>query len=120
MAKKKIMVVDDSHYTVKILKMMLETENFEVSTAYSGKECLDKLKEKPDLILLDILMPEIGGIDVLRGIMKSDPQAKVIMLTVMGQKPITEECKKVGAKDFIMKPCDSEELIRRIKKIVGE
>ena len=120
MTKKKIMLVDDSHYMVKIIGMVLESEGFEVITTYSGEECLNKLKEKPDLILLDILMPEMSGTDVLKTVMKKDPEAKVVMLTVMGQEPIMTKCKQLGAKDFIMKPFDNVDLIRRVKKVIGE
>lgn len=120
MTKKKIMLVDDSHYIVKIIGMVLESEGFEIITTYSGKECLNKLKEKPDLILLDILMPEMSGTDVLKTVMKKDPKAKVVMLSVMGQEPIMTECKRLGAKDFIMKPFDNVDLVRRVKKVIGE
>lgn len=116
---KKIMVVDDSCAIVRAVKMLLESEKFDVVPAYSGEECLIKLKkEKPDLILLDILMP-MSGVDVLRTI-KSDSPAKVIMFSVMGQEQIVEECKQMGAEDFITKPFDNADLVRRVKKILNE
>lgn len=114
--KKKIMVVDDSREIAKVIQKILESENFAVKTAYSGAECLDKLKkETPDLILLDIMMPGMGGISVLREVMKRDPKAKVVMLTVVGQVSQINECSKLGAKDFITKPFDNKDLIRRVK-----
>ncbi|MFQ6129923.1 MAG: response regulator transcription factor [Candidatus Hadarchaeaceae archaeon] len=117
--KKKIMVVDDSREIVKVIQKILESENFAVTTAYSGAECLNKLKkEAPDLILLDLLMPGMGGINVLRELMRRDPKAKVVMLTVMGQVSIVNECSQLGAKDFITKPFDNEDLIRRVKWIL--
>lgn len=118
-AKKKIMVVDDSRYIVKVARRILELENFEVVPAYNGEECLDKLKKgKPDLILLDSLMP-MSGVNVLKRVLKSNPEAKVIMLTVMDQKQVIEECKQLGAVDYITKPFDNKDLIRRVKQIVG-
>lgn len=117
--KKKIMVVDDSREIVKVIQRILESENFAVTTAYSGVECLNKLKkEAPDLILLDLLMPGMGGVNVLRELMRRDPKAKVVMLTVIGQVSIVNECSQLGAKDFITKPFDNEDLIRRVKWIL--
>ncbi len=117
--KKKIMVVDDAREIVKAIQIILESENFAVATAYSGAECLDKLKkETPDLILLDIMMPGMGGVSVLREVMKRDPKAKVVMLTVVGQVSQINECSKLGAKDFITKPFDNKDLIRRVKWIL--
>jgi len=118
--KKRIMIADDSRSIVKAVKKVLETEGFEVITAYSGEDCLTKLKkEKPDLILLDILM-SLSGVEVLKSIMKLNPKANVIMLTVMGEEPVIKECRRLGAKDFITKPFDNKELVQRVKQALGE
>ncbi len=119
MVKKKIMIVDDSRHIVKGVRTILESENFEVIPTHDGEECLDKLKkEKPDLILLDILMP-MSGVDVLKRIHKSNPETKMIMFTVMGQERVIKECKELGAVDFITKPFDNQDLIRRVRQVVG-
>ena len=116
---KKIMVVDDSRFIVKAVKTLLESEKFNVVPAYSGEECLSALKiEKPDLILLDILLP-MNGVDVLR-VIKSSSQAKVIMFSAMGQGQIIQECKRIGAVDYITKPFDNADLVRRVKGILNE
>lgn len=118
--KKKIMVVDDSREVVKVVQRLLKSENFAVTTAYSGAECLDKLKkETPDLILLDLLMPGMGGVNVLRELMRRDPNAKVVILTVLGQVSVVNECSQLGAKDFVTKPFDNKDLIRRVKWILS-
>jgi len=117
---RKIMVVDDSRSIVKAVKKLLELEKFDIVPAYDGEECLSRLKkEKPDLILLDILMP-MNGIDVLRVVMKSDPKARVMMFTVMGQEKTIKECKRMGALDYITKPFDNEDLVRKVKKALNE
>lgn len=117
--KKKVLIADDSRHIVRAISVLLGSEDFKVITASSGKECLNKMeKEKPDLILLDILMPT-SGVEVLKQILKLNPKAKVAMLTVMGQKKVIEDCKRLGAVDYITKPFDNAELVSRVKKIVG-
>lgn len=132
MAKKRIMVVDDERYVVKVVKMILESENFDVMPTYSGKECLDKLeKEKPDLILLDIMMPGMNGWETYERIREVNENQKVIFLTAVGapnseplaaasQKFHVPKAKKLGAADYITKPFDKEDLVKRVKRVFGE
>lgn len=115
------MVVDDSRFIVRAVKTLLESESekFKVVPAYTGEECLSKLKkEKPDLILLDILMP-MNGINLLK-VIKSCFKTKVVMFSVMGQEQVIRECKRLGAADFITKPFDNEDLVRRVKTLLNE
>lgn len=113
------MVVDDSPYIVKVVKKLLESEKLNAVPAHSGEEALRKLKkEKPDLVLLDILMP-MNGIDVLK-VIKSSSQAKVVMFSVMAQEHTIKECKRMGAEDYITKPFDNKDLVRRVKKLLIE
>jgi len=130
-AKKKIMVVDDSRAIVRAVELLLETENFETVSAFSGKECLEKLeREKPDLILLDIMMPGMDGREVCRRIKKTNKKVKVIFLTGVGvvkpsglsalcRKFHAEISKELGAVDYITKPFDNEDLVRRVKQALG-
>lgn len=114
------MVVDDSRFIVRAVKKLLKSENFNVVPVYDGEECLSILeKEKPDLILLDILM-HMDGINVLKTIMNSYSQAKVIMFTVMGQEKTIRECKKMGAVGYITKPFDNADLVRKVKNVLNE
>ncbi|MEM2889926.1 MAG: response regulator [Candidatus Hadarchaeum sp.] len=131
MPKKKIMVVDDSRSIVRAVELLLESEGFETVTASNGRECLEKLeKEKPDLILLDIMMPGMNGREVCKQIKKSNKEVKVIFLTGIGvtksedfsalcQKFHADILREIGAVDYITKPFDNEDLIRRIKKALG-
>ena len=117
---KKIMVVDDEPDTVDLVKLVLETEGFEVMTAYSGSECLMKLeKEEPDAVLLDIMMPELDGFAVLRKL-KADPATKdieVIMLTNLSDTDSYKKALELGANGYLVKIDNPpEKLIDEVEK----
>ncbi|MEM3421360.1 MAG: response regulator [Candidatus Hadarchaeum sp.] len=114
---RKILVLDDDPHICRAVKLLLEGEGFRVATAQDWQECLAKLEEeKPDLILLDILMPTIVGLSALRLIKESHPQTKVIMFSVLGSKLCRQLSSELGAVDFITKPFDNEDLIKRVKQ----
>jgi DNA-binding response OmpR family regulator len=114
---KKILVIDDSHFAVQTIKNCLRGK-YEVSAVCLAKHALEIVRvEKPDLILLDIMMPEINGIDLLKEIqidlsMRAIP---VIMLTFISNIETESECLKLGARDFVRKPFNTEMLISRIE-----
>lgn len=116
----KIMVVDDEPDTVDLIKLVLETEGFEVISAYSGKECLEKLKMgKPALILLDIMMPMMDGWEVFHKIKEEYPDIPVAILTIRDR----DIDKMLGlhvlkADDYITKPFGRQELVNRVRKII--
>jgi two-component system response regulator VicR len=120
----KIMVVDDEPDVVDLVKLVLESDGFGVVTAYSGKECLEKIeKEMPDLVLLDIMMPQMDGWEVFRRIKANDRTSgiPVAMLTAKTQsidKMIGLHVVKVD--DYITKPFGRSELLERVKKILKE
>ncbi len=118
---KKILIADDSLFMRMTLKDNLP-EGYEVVEADSGAKTLEQFKkEKPDLVLLDIVMPEgeEEGVRVLREIMQSDPQACVVMITAVGQEAIIEECKKLGARDYIVKPFDEKQVAETVEKYLS-
>ena len=116
------MVVDDEPDTVDLIKLVLETEGFEVISAYSGKECLEKLKiEKPSMILLDLMMPGMDGWEVFHEIKKKYQDIPVAILTISDR----DIDKMLGlhvlkADDYIIKPFGRQELIDRIRKILDK
>ena len=119
---KKILIADDSLFMRMSLKDNLP-EGYEVIEADSGTSALEQFKKgKPDLVLLDIVMPEgeEEGVKVLREIMQRDPQACVVMITAVGQEAIIEECKKLGARDYIVKPFDEEQIAETVQKCLSE
>lgn len=115
---KKILVVDDSLFMRKVLKNVL-AKGYEIVEADSGAEALEQFKkETPDLVLLDIIMPqgEEEGLRVLQTIMKTNSKTKVIMITAVGQDSIIKACKKFGAKDYIVKPFDEKLVVETVEK----
>jgi len=115
---KKILIVDDSLFMRKILKEIL-AKGYEIVEADSGTKALEQFgKERPDIVLLDIIMPggTEAGLGVLQRIMKSNPEAKVIMITAIGQDSTIKQCKKLGAKDYIVKPFDEKLVVETVQK----
>jgi len=117
----KILIADDSLFMRRILKDIL-SEKYQIVEADSGSETIRQYEmEKPDLVLLDIIMPEgeEEGVRVLRSIMGQDPKAQVVMITAVGQDAITEECRKLGAKDYIVKPFDTQLVVEMVEKYLS-
>lgn len=118
----KIMIVDDASFMRSSLKFIAEKHGHTVvGTASDGKEAVDLYsKLKPDLVTLDILMKDLDGISTLKLLLKQDPQAKIIMVTAMGQETKQEEAKKIGASGYIRKPFKPEDIAAEITRILGE
>ena len=107
----KILVVDDEIEVVQLLKDFLTSKGYEVYTALNGAEALAWVKEvKPDIVLLDIIMPGIGGIDTLKEIKKIDPTTAVIMVTGLIDEELANKTIKLGAFDYIIKPINIDYL----------
>jgi len=103
----KILVVDDEIEACNALKEFLEGKGYEVYTAHDGKTALDKLRElRPQLVLLDMIMPGMHGIEVLHEIKKIDPRIGVIMVTVVTDEEQAKKALRLGAYDYITKPVD--------------
>ena len=120
--KKRILIVDDEEDIVSLIRMSLNLANFDTLEALSGRQALELLKkDKPDLILLDIMMPEMDGYEVCRQIKRNRKLKKVpvVMLTAKGQKNDAEEGLESGADDYIIKPFDPYELGERVREMLG-
>src|SRR5277367_925363 len=111
-AKEKIMVVDDEPSIRKYLRTLLEVDGFEVETLPSGKEALQRIGEgeRPDFIILDVLMPEMDGLETLRQLMQVDRALNVIMLSCTNEVTTVVEAIRVGALDYLTKPFEKPEL----------
>lgn len=118
---KKILVVDDNVDMVDLLKSILEMEGYEVIEAFDGQEALDKTKQQhPDFILLDIMMPVMDGWEAcrrLKGCRKTS-EIPVTILTARVDPQDKERASQLGAEDYLTKPFEPDELLKRIKKVV--
>ena len=116
----KVLIIDDSSFMRALLRNILNKIGIkDVTEASLGKQAIDEFKkQKHDLVLLDIILPDVGGEEVLVEIMKAKPKPKVIMVTAVGQKPMMEKCRKLGVKDYIIKPFDNKKIEATIKKVM--
>lgn len=111
---KKIMVVDDSYMTEKELKFILRAQNdYEVVSHYTtGEDALEHIEEdKPDIVLMDVVMPGIDGLETTKKLLEKTPQARIIILTSMVYDSTVLEAKKAGASGFLCKPLELAEVI---------
>ncbi len=118
---KNILVCDDAAFMRMMIKDILTKNGYNVAgEAENGLKAVEKYNEvKPDLVLMDITMPEMDGIQALKKIKASDPGAMVIMCSAMGQQAMVIESIQAGAKDFIVKPFQAERVLEAVKKVVG-
>lgn len=115
---KKILIVDDAAFMRMMLRDILTKAGYEiVGEASNGNDAVKRFKElNPDLVTMDITMPDSNGLEALKEIMSIDASAKVIMCSALGQQAMVIEAIKLGAKDFIVKPFQSERVIESVKK----
>lgn len=113
----RILIVDDAMFMRSMIKGILSKEGYELFEASNGKEMLTKYEEvKPDLVTLDITMPEMDGITAVKELMKKHPDAKVIMCSAMGQQAMVIEAIQNGARDFLVKPFEADRVLMSVKK----
>ena len=117
----RIMVVDDAAFMRMMLKDILSKGGYEVvGEAENGLKAVERYKElTPDLVLMDITMPELDGIGAVKQIKGIDPGAKIIMCSAMGQQAMVLESIQAGAKDFIVKPFQADRILEAVSKAVG-
>jgi two-component system chemotaxis response regulator CheY len=118
---KSILIVDDAAFMRMMIKDILSKNGYTIAgEAENGKIAVDKYSEtKPDLVLMDITMPEMDGIQALKAIKGVDPSANIIMCSAMGQQAMVIEAIQSGAKDFIVKPFQAERVLEAVKKAIG-
>lgn len=116
MEKFKLLLVDDEEEFVKSLSERLKMRKLSADIAFNGEEALEKIEEEePDVILLDLKMPGIHGMDVLRQVKKAYPKVQVVILTGHGTDKHEDESKRLGAFDYLEKPVDIDLLVKTLK-----
>lgn len=118
---KRVMVCDDAAFMRMVIKDILVKNGYEIAAeAENGLKAVERYPEaKPDLVLMDITMPEVDGIEAVRRIKALDPNANVIMCSAMGQQAMVIEAIQAGAKDFIVKPFQADRVLEAVRKVIG-
>lgn len=116
-----ILIVDDAAFMRMMIKDVLTKNGYNIAgEAENGQKAIEKYNElSPDLVIMDITMPEVDGIQAVKAITKEHPDAKVIMCSAMGQQAMVIESIQAGAKDFIVKPFQADRVIEAVKKVIG-
>ncbi|MCD6254148.1 MAG: response regulator [Thermotogae bacterium] len=115
----KVLIVDDAAFMRMLLKDIITKAGYEVvGEAGNGVEAVQKYKElKPDMVTMDITMPQMDGIQAIKEIKKIDPDAKIIVCSAMGQQAMVVEAIQAGAKDFIVKPFQHSRVVEALTKV---
>ncbi len=118
---KRVLIVDDADFMRMMIKDILIKNGYEIAgEATDGNSALQKYKEiAPDLVTMDITMPEMDGVDTVKAIIEYDPNAKIIMVSAIGQQAIVIDAIQAGAKDFIVKPFIPERVLEAITKVLS-
>lgn len=116
-----VLIVDDAAFMRMLLKDILIKNGYQIAgEAPNGYKAIEMYKsERPDIVTMDITMPEMDGIQALKEIRAFDPSARVIMCSAMGQQAMVMDAIKAGARDFIVKPFQAERVLEAVKKVLG-
>ena len=116
-----VLICDDAIFMRTMVSDILQQAGFEVvGEAESGLQAIEKYRAlKPDLVTMDIVMPDMGGIDAVREITKLDPQARVLMCSAMGQQALVVEALQAGARDFVVKPFQPSRVLEAVERVLS-
>jgi two-component system chemotaxis response regulator CheY len=116
-----VLVCDDAVFMRTMVSDILQQAGYEiVGEAGTGTQAVEKYLElKPDLVTMDIVMPDMGGIDAVREICKHDPKAKILMCSAMGQQALVVQAIQAGAKDFVVKPFQPSRVLEAVRRVLG-
>ena len=117
----RVLIVDDAAFMRMMIKDILEKNGFQVvGEANNGIKAVELYKkEKPDIVTMDITMPDMDGIEAVKAIRVFDPTAKVIMCSAMGQQTMVMDAIRAGARDFIVKPFQADRVLEAIRKVLA-
>ena len=119
-ANRTVLICDDALFMRTMVKDILQQAGFEiVGEAETGIQAVEKYKSlKPALVTMDIVMPEMGGIDAVREITRDDPSARILMCSAMGQQALVVEAIQAGAKDFVLKPFQQSRVLEAVNRVL--
>ena len=120
--KLRVLVVDDAIFMRRMISDILVENGMEVvGEADTGAKAIERYRElRPDLVTMDIIMPELNGIDAVRKIMEHDAQAKIVMCSALGQQALVQDALAAGAKDFLIKPFNAARVVEVIAKVFNQ
>ncbi|PKQ29881.1 MAG: two-component system response regulator [Actinobacteria bacterium HGW-Actinobacteria-10] len=114
---KTVLVVDDAAFMRMMIRDILSREGYLIHEAVNGRDAVEKYEEiQPDLVTMDITMPEMSGLEALSAIRGRDPGARVLMVSAMGQQKMIVEALELGAMDFLVKPFQPTKVLETVKK----
>ena len=118
---KRVLIVDDAAFMRMMIKDILTKNGYDVvGEAENGQVAVEKYRDlKPDLVTMDITMPNMDGITAIKKIMEKDPEARIVVVSAMGQKALVIEALNSGAKDFIVKPFQPDRIVEALQKVGG-
>ena len=116
-----VLICDDAIFMRTMIGDILRQAGFEVvGEAENGQQAVEKYRElRPDFVTMDIVMPDMGGIDAVREIIREDPQAKILMCSAMGQQALVIEAIQAGARDFVVKPFQPSRVLEAVQRVIG-
>lgn len=116
-----ILVVDDTDFMVKVLEEIFTSEGYSVVAARSGAQALALYEEVlPDLVTLDIVMPEMDGVEVLKRLREKDPACRVVMVSAVGLEAKITEAAALGARNYVLKPFDRDKVLKTVRRILDD
>lgn len=116
-----VLVCDDAIFMRTMISDILAQAGYEiVGEAETGAQAIERYKQlKPDLVTMDIVMPDLGGIEAVREIVKFDPSARILMCSAMGQQALVVEAIQAGARDFVVKPFQPSRVLEAVQRVLG-
>jgi two-component system, chemotaxis family, chemotaxis protein CheY len=116
-----VLICDDAIFMRTMIGDILKQAGFDVvGEAETGVQAVEKYRQlKPDLVTMDIVMPDMGGIDAVREIVKEDPSARILMCSAMGQQALVIEAIQAGARDFVVKPFQPSRVLEAVQRVLG-
>ena len=120
MSKKRVLIVDDEQHILDLLKLFVEQNNCEADTSNTAESGLAQARTgQYDMVLLDINLPDGNGLDLLKKIKDITPQTPIIMITAVGHEAMIEQCRRLGSRDYIVKPFNENNVRSTVEKYLG-